>query len=76
MILHDQHLHSKYSHDSNEELINYIEIANRMGCKYFVTTEHFDSDLVINHEDWIVDYQALKMSYKYIKKIIQIFAFY
>ena len=60
MILHDQHLHSKYSHDSNEELINYIEIANRMGCKYFVTTEHFDLDLVINHEDWIVDYQALK----------------
>lgn len=56
MILHDQHLHSKYSHDSNEELINYIEIANRMGCKYFVTTEHFDLDLVINHEDWIVDY--------------------
>ena len=60
MILHDQHLHSKYSHDSNEELINYIELANRMGCKYFVTTEHFDLDLVINHEDWIVDYQALK----------------
>ena len=60
MILHDQHLHSKYSHDSNEELINYIEIANKIGCKYFVTTEHFDLDLALNHEDWTVDYQALK----------------
>lgn len=64
MTLHDQHVHSKYSVDSDEALINYIQIASDKGCKYFVTTEHFDLDLVEHHEDWMVDYSALKQELK------------
>ncbi len=70
MILHDQHVHSKYSADSNEELKLYFEKAVELGCKYFVTTDHFDLDLVEHHEDWTVDFDAFK---KEIKSLTQIY---
>lgn len=60
MVLHDQHVHSMYSADSNEKLKNYLEIASKMNCKYFVTTEHFDLDLVEFHENWIADYEGVQ----------------
>lgn len=59
MVLHDQHVHSKYSNDSNEDLKKYLDIANKIGCNYFVTTEHFDLDLIEFHDDWIADYESL-----------------
>ena len=32
MYMHDQHVHSKYSMDSNEELEKYYQIAVSKGC--------------------------------------------
>ncbi len=60
MIIHDQHVHSKYSMDSNQELEPYIKKAIALGCSYFVTTDHYDFDLIEHHIDWMVDYEALK----------------
>lgn len=64
MIIHDQHVHSKYSMDSNQELEPYIKKALEAGCKYFVTTEHFDFDLVEHHINWTVDYSNLKKEFE------------
>lgn len=60
MILHDQHVHSKYSADSNQELEAYFQRATFLGCKYFITTDHLDFDLAEFNEDWTVDFKNLK----------------
>lgn len=68
MILHDQHVHSMYSADSNEQLKNYLEVALKEGCKYFITTEHFDLDLVEFHDNWIADYDGVEKELCKLKK--------
>lgn len=60
MKLHDQHVHSKYSVDSNQELEAYFQKASLLGCEYFVTTDHIDFNLTESNNDWTVDYKALK----------------
>ena len=57
MILHDQHVHSEYSQDSNELLENYIKLAIENGQDYFVVTDHLDYDMAITHIDWLADYK-------------------
>ena len=57
----DQHVHSNFSFDSNEELENYINVSNKNDI---VTTEHLDfSNPIINYEDSSIDYL------KYIEEI-------
>ena len=68
MKLHDQHVHSMYSADSNEQLKNYLEKASIEGCKYFLTTEHFDLDLVEFHDNWIGEYDKVQEELKSLKK--------
>ncbi len=68
MILHDQHIHSKYSHDSTEEISNYLEIAKKRGCLYFVTTEHYDLDAVSFFCDLIADFTSLQKELKSYQK--------
>lgn len=68
MKLHDQHVHSMYSADSNELLKNYLEKATIEGCKYFLTTEHFDLDLVEFHDNWIGEYDKVEEELKTLKK--------
>lgn len=65
MVLHDQHVHSKFSADSNQELEAYIKKANDLGCKYFVTTEHLDYGLVEFNTNWTVDFENLKKELRY-----------
>lgn len=69
MIIHDQHVHSKYSADSNQELEPYIKKAIELGCTYFITTDHYDFDLVEFHNDWTVDYDSLKKDLEKLHKI-------
>lgn len=57
----DQHVHSNFSFDSNEELENYINVSNKNDI---VTTEHLDfANPIINYEDSSIEYL------KYIKEI-------
>ena len=57
----DQHVHSNFSFDSNEELENYINVSNKNDI---VTTEHLDfSNPIINYEDSSINYS------KYIEEI-------
>ena len=57
----DQHVHSNFSFDSNEDLENYINVSNKNDI---VTTEHLDfSNPIINYEDSSIEYL------KYIEEI-------
>ena len=57
----DQHVHSNFSFDSNEELENYINVSNKNDI---VTTEHLDfANPIINYEDSSINYL------KYIEEI-------
>ena len=68
MILHDQHVHSQYSEDSEALLDEYYEFAKKLGCKYFVTTEHIDFMPAYSDHDWICDFDLLK---KHLDKLNQ-----
>lgn len=68
MIIHDQHVHSSFSADSNENIKNYLDVASKMSCSYFLTTEHFDLDLVDFHDSWIADYEGVKQELNKYKK--------
>ena len=57
----DQHVHSNFSFDSNEDLENYINVSNKNDI---ITTEHLDfANPIINYEDSSIDYL------KYIEEI-------
>ena len=57
----DQHVHSSFSFDSNENLENYINVCNENDM---ITTEHLDfENPIINYEDSSIDYL------KYIEEI-------
>ena len=50
----DQHVHSSYSFDSNENLENYINVSNNSDI---ITTEHLDfENPIINYKDSSIDY--------------------
>ena len=50
----DQHVHSSFSFDSNENLENYINICNENDI---ITTEHLDfENPIINYKDSSIDY--------------------
>ena len=57
----DQHVHSSFSFDSNENLENYINVCNENDI---ITTEHLDfENPIINYKDSSIDYL------KYIEQI-------
>jgi len=43
-IIEDLHLHTKYSKDSKEEPINYVNLAKERGISYLGFSEHIDLD--------------------------------
>ena len=60
-MIFDQHVHSNFSFDSNEDLENYINVCNENDI---ITTEHLDlENPIINYKDSLIDYL------KYIEQI-------
>ena len=60
-MIFDQHVHSSFSFDSNEDLENYINVSNNSDI---ITTEHLDfENPIINYKDSLIDYL------KYIEQI-------
>lgn len=51
MILHDQHVHSYYSFDSDQKIEEYLVEAKRLGLSYFVLTDHCDLNYLDNGKD-------------------------
>ena len=50
----DQHVHSSFSFDSNENLENYINVSDNNDI---ITTEHLDfENPIINYKDSLIDY--------------------
>lgn len=58
-VLHDLHVHSEYSYDSEEPLRNYFEIASKNNQSYFITTEHIEYMFIGTNCDWTVDYDKM-----------------
>ena len=53
-MIFDQHVHSSFSFDSNEDLENYINVSNNSDI---ITTEHLDfENPIINYKDSSIDY--------------------
>lgn len=64
MKLHDQHVHSYYSVDSEQKLEGYLDLARKFGLSYFVTTEHLDLDYQKDGSDWTFDINKRKEELK------------
>lgn len=67
----DQHVHSSFSFDSNEDLENYINVSNNSDI---ITTEHLDfENPIVNYKDSLMDYlkyieQVKNLNQKYSNK--------
>ena len=65
-MIFDQHVHSNFSFDSNEDLENYINIS---GGNDIITTEHLDlENPIINYKDSLIDYLKYKEKIENLKK--------
>ena len=74
----DQHVHSNYSFDSNENLENYINASDNNDI---ITTEHLDfENPIINYKDSLIDYlkyvgQIKNLNKKYSNKFLLLIYF-
>lgn len=67
--LHDQHVHTHYSMDSNQAIEPYVQLAIQRGCKYFVTTDHMDLDsLFFEIKDWDIDFDGYNHEMKQLQE--------
>ena len=55
MIIHDQHVHSYYSFDSEQPIEEYLAKAKELGLDYFVLTDHCDLNYLDQHKDLFFD---------------------
>lgn len=74
MIIHDQHVHSYYSFDSEQNIEEYLNKAKQIGLSYFVLTDHCDlnyldkgKDLFFSLEKQIDELTLLQKKFKDIK---------
>ncbi|MCL2522347.1 MAG: PHP domain-containing protein [Erysipelotrichales bacterium] len=56
--IHDQHLHSSFSFDSEEDMENYVKEAVKNNNCYFITTEHYELNSFKGNIT--IDFKALK----------------
>ena len=68
MKYYDQHIHSSFSKDSEEDLENYFIRAKENGIEYVITCEHFDPHTSVDGTSWDADYDALIAYQKKLKK--------
>ena len=74
MKLHDQHVHSHFSFDSEQSIEDYLIYSEKNGIEYFVLTDHFDfnhintnKDLIFNISKQIEELNKLHIKYPTIK---------
>lgn len=56
--IHDQHIHSSFSFDSDEDMENYIKEAVKKNNCYFITTEHYELNSFKGN--LVIDFKGLK----------------
>ena len=66
-MIHDQHVHSRYSIDSKQELEPMVILAMKNKAKYFITCDHVDFDLISDHSDWVVDFEKYDQDIELLK---------
>ena len=64
MKYYDQHLHTRFSFDSEEDPENYLKIAEARGVPVFVSTEHLEFNWDNRGEDWMPDFTAQTALYR------------
>ena len=55
MKIHDQHVHSYYSFDSEQPIEEYLKKAEELGLSYFVLTDHCDLNYLDQNKDLFFD---------------------
>lgn len=68
-MIYDQHIHTKYSVDSKEEIENYLKLLSDKEMKYFICCDHIDFDLVNYHNSWICDFNARREEIERLQKL-------
>ena len=54
-MIYDQHVHSYYSFDSKQSIEEYLDVATKLGLKYFVLTDHCDFNHINTGKDLFFD---------------------
>ena len=54
-MIYDQHVHSYYSFDSKQSIEEYLDVATKLGLKYFVLTDHYDLNHINTGKDLSFD---------------------
>ena len=68
-MIYDQHIHTRFSVDSKEEMENYLKLLKDKEMKYFISCDHIDFDLINYHNDWLCDFDARRAEIDRLKKI-------
>ena len=69
MKLHDQHVHTHFSFDSDETLEKYLDRASELGLEYFVFTDHCDLNYLHKGKDLFFDIDKRNEEIKRLNKI-------
>ena len=68
MIIHDQHVHSCYSFDSEQSIKEYLLKASELGLSYFVLTDHCDLDYLDKGKDLFFDIKKRDLELENLQK--------
>jgi histidinol-phosphatase (PHP family) len=67
----DYHIHSEFSDDSSEKMINIVEEAIKKGCKKLCFTEHMEFNYPFEELKFELDYDSYKKEFEKIKAIYE-----
>lgn len=67
-MIYDQHVHSYYSFDSNQSIEEYLDVAIKLGLKYFVLTDHYDLNHINTGKDLFFDISKQKKELEELQK--------
>ena len=68
MLIHDQHVHSYYSFDSEQPIREYLLKASELGLSYFVLTDHCDLNYLNSGNDLFFDIVKRNLELKQLQK--------
>ena len=68
MLIHDQHVHSYYSFDSEQPIREYLLKASELGLSYFVLTDHCDLNYLNSGKDLFFDIVKRNWELKQLQK--------
>ena len=68
MLIHDQHVHSYYSFDSNQPIKEYLIKAEELGLSFFILTDHCDLNYLDKGENLFFNIKAQNLELDKLQK--------